>query len=73
MFKSKKRLHYRIFDAKIHNRDTKVETDEIVIMISNHSKGFKNFDEVKNESLVKNKLEEIIEKLKEVHNTKVLL
>ena len=33
------------------------------IMISNHGTGFKKFDEVKNETLVKNKLEEIVEKL----------
>lgn len=42
-------------------------------MISNHGTGFKKFDEVKNETLVKNKLEEIVEKLKEVHGKKILL
>ena len=73
LFKRKKKLFYRIFDAKVKNKTTNVETDEIMIMVSNHLKGFLKFDEVKNETLVKSKLEQIMEKMKSVHANKIKL
>lgn len=42
-------------------------------MVSNHEKGLKRFDEVKNESLVKNKLQEIVDKLKATSGDRILL